>query len=224
MRQARLGVGFTLDQDTNGDGITDARLVDTDDDGKADAVLKAAPVQLTPSKANRVRLNPRVAMYANHSGPRCSSAKTLDPRMRSHRRTQHTGRFASSRARVFRLLERPRSSRTALAFFLLIVISILASSITYGLSTVDSLEDSPALLAVEGLCGVIFTFELGLRIFSTHTMRALLTDATFHVDVLSLLPWWLDVVLWLGGNGAFGSSDLSAIQVCSASAAHKSAA
>lgn len=200
-----------------------ARIIDTDGGGKADTLLELGErLEEEPAADTSKLAADQRGRFANQSRIRRASAHTLDPRMQlggspgsSSKRGTHDGlMFASSRATVFRLLERPRSSRAAFTFFLLVVFSILASSITYGLSTVGSISDSKALLAFEVLCNLIFNCELALRLFSMPSLRALLVDATFYVDVLSLLPWWIDVVLWLSGGGAFGSSDVaSAVQV-----------
>ena len=49
----------------------------------------------------------------------------------------HKAGAVSTRAAVYKILERPRSSRSAFVFFSVVVVSILLSTITYLLSTVD---------------------------------------------------------------------------------------
>ena len=46
-----------------------------------------------------------------------------------------------------------------------------------------------------------------MRVYAMPTARSLLRDPTFYVDVLSLVPFYLDVALALKDGGAFGASD-----------------
>ena len=109
---------------------------------------------------------------------------------------ERTGMVAKRDA-VRRLLEKPRSSRAARAHFVAILAGILASTITYILSTVDEFEDSIALPIVDTICGLIFTYELMLIIFSHPSMHHLLRDVALWFDTVSLIPFYLDVVLYV---------------------------
>lgn len=103
------------------------------------------------------------------------------------------GDASSTRAAVYKILERPRSSRKAFAFFTVIVVSILLSTVTYLLSTVDDWRESRVLIALEVLCNVVFSVELMMRVYAMPTLQSLFRDSTFYVDVLSLVPFYLDV-------------------------------
>lgn len=90
---------------------------------------------------------------------------------------------AEMKAAVYKLLERPRSSRYALAFFATMVVSIVASTVTWALTTVDELADNESIRVIEIICGVVFTFEMSLRLFAMQSLRTLVQDSTFWIDV-----------------------------------------
>ena len=105
----------------------------------------------------------------------------------------------SMRAAALKLLERPRSSRLAKAFFGVVVVAIAASTMTWALGTVEGLENNVSIMVVEALCGAVFTAELALRLFATPSAKALVLDPTFYVDVISLIPFFITVGGWIGG-------------------------
>ena len=98
------------------------------------------------------------------------------------------GARVSTRAAVYKILERPRSSRAAFVFFSVVFVSILLSTTTYLLSTVDGFKASRAVIALEVLCNGVFSIELLLRVYAMPTLRSLLRDSAFYVDALSVRP------------------------------------
>eukprot|EP00964_Phaeocystis_antarctica_P056527 scaffold33338_cov48-Phaeocystis_antarctica.AAC.1 len=102
------------------------------------------------------------------------------------------------RAAIYKILERPRSSRTAMALFAVTVVAIVASTITWALSTVEGMEDNKGIMGVEIICNVVFTFELTLRLYAMQAeLMNLIKDPTFYVDVLSLLPFYIQCGVWI---------------------------
>ena len=102
------------------------------------------------------------------------------------------------RAAIFKMLERPRSSTRALAFFSVVLVAITASTITWALSTVEGMDGAVSISIVEIICNAIFTFELTLRLFAMQgELKNLVMDMTFYVDVFSLLPFYIQVGVWI---------------------------
>jgi hypothetical protein len=102
------------------------------------------------------------------------------------------------RAAVFKVLERPRSSPTAMSLFAVVVMAIVASTITWALSTVEGMEDNMGIMVVEIICNVVFTLELSLRLYAMQAeLRSLVVDPTFYVDIVSLLPFYIQCGVWI---------------------------
>jgi hypothetical protein len=102
------------------------------------------------------------------------------------------------RAAVFKVLERPRSSPTAMSLFAVVVMAIVASTITWALSTVEGMEDNMGIMVVEIICNVVFTLELSLRLYAMQAeLRSLVVDPTFYVDIFSLLPFYIQCGVWI---------------------------
>lgn len=104
------------------------------------------------------------------------------------------------RAAIFKMLERPRSSMRALAFFSMVLVAITASTITWALSTVEGMDGLVGISVVEIICNAVFTFELTLRLYAMQgDLKNLVLDMTFYVDVFSLLPFYIQVGTWISG-------------------------
>ena len=104
------------------------------------------------------------------------------------------------RAAIFKMLERPRSSVRAMAFFSTVLVAITASTITWALSTVEGMDGKIGISVVEIICNAIFTLELSLRLYSMQgDLKNLVLDITFYVDVFSLLPFYIQVGTWISG-------------------------
>jgi len=102
------------------------------------------------------------------------------------------------RAAVFKILERPRSSPAAMTLFAVVVMAIVASTITWALSTVEGMEDNMGIMVVEIIANVVFTFELTLRLYAMQAeLKSLVTDPGFYVDVFSLLPFYVQCGVWI---------------------------
>ena len=113
------------------------------------------------------------------------------------------GPFPRARAAVYRILERPRSSWVAFALCAILLGAILISIFTYCLSTEEELADSVALGILEWLCNFVFTVEFALRLFSMPSLRFLLRDWSIYIDLLSLLPFYVDVAIWANSGDSF---------------------
>ena len=104
------------------------------------------------------------------------------------------------RAAIFKMLERPRSSIRAMAFFSMVLVAITASTITWALSTVEGMDGLVSISVIEVICNALFTFELTLRLYAMQgELKNLVMDSTFYVDVFSLLPFYIQVGTWIAG-------------------------
>ena len=105
----------------------------------------------------------------------------------------------------------PGSSRASTVCAVVLIISIFVAVVNFFLSTVPELATSDEVWAVEVSCSVIFTVELLLRCYvATLDPRAYVLDPTLWVDVISILPFYVEVGLSLLLSSVFSSGlDLS---------------
>ena len=79
-------------------------------------------------------------------------------------------------------------------------ITITASTITWALSTVEGMDGLVSISVIEVICNALFTFELTLRLYAMQgELKNLVMDSTFYVDVISLVPFYIQVVTWISG-------------------------
>ncbi|EDO45172.1 predicted protein [Nematostella vectensis] len=107
--------------------------------------------------------------------------------------------------RIWAILEEPRSSRTAKAFWILSVLLIVLSVATACAITLPQFateggsvsSESSAYVAftvIEYICGVWFTIELGLRLLFCPNKRTFFKSYSFWVDVLSVIPFYVRLI------------------------------
>jgi len=104
------------------------------------------------------------------------------------------------RAAVWATLEDPSSSRLAYVVGVSLIGCIVISSLCFVAETVEELKaDHPGLPAVlaatESTCNVIFTVEFAVRLLSTPSYREFFRNPLNHVDLVAILPFYLDMFL-----------------------------
>ena len=112
----------------------------------------------------------------------------------------------SKRAALGRLLDEPRSSSAAMAVFFMVITAILVSVATFYLSSVKSLTEPDGghtVWVVEACCVAVFTLEVSMRtvVATLDLKRLLLKDAYFYIDILAILPFYIDLIIDDPGNG-----------------------
>ena len=112
----------------------------------------------------------------------------------------------SKRAALGRLLDEPRSSSAAMAVFFMVITAILVSVATFYLSSVKSLTEPDGghtVWVVEACCVAVFTLEVSVRtvVATLDLKRLLLKDAYFYIDILAILPFYIDLIIDDPGNG-----------------------
>ncbi|NXP15070.1 KCNV2 protein, partial [Thinocorus orbignyianus] len=115
----------------------------------------------------------------------------------------HMRYYGPQRWRLWNLMEKPFSSVTAKvmavasSFFVLISVVALALNTVEEMQQVDrkSGESRPVLEHIETLCIAFFTLEYLLRLVSTPDLRRFASSALNAVDLIAILPLYLQLLL-----------------------------
>ncbi|XP_075414971.1 potassium voltage-gated channel subfamily V member 2 [Tenrec ecaudatus] len=106
------------------------------------------------------------------------------------------------RRRLWNLLEKPFSSMAAKAIGVASSLFVLVSVVSLALNSVEEMRPAegggeawPLLEHVELLCMAFFTLEYLLRLFSTPDLRAFTRGALNLVDLVAVLPFYLQLLL-----------------------------
>ena len=105
------------------------------------------------------------------------------------------------RQKASQLLDAPRSSRLAMCIATGLIVTIFLSVLNFFLSTDPDLADSVTIDWIEAVCAAIFTCELLLRLFvaSSDLRHHLLSDVTYWIDLLCIVPFYTNKLLDLAG-------------------------
>lgn len=122
------------------------------------------------------------------------------------------------REKLWNVMEVPSSSHLALGVSIFIMVLILLSTTMFLVeSTVPPLlpgEEVPMDFAYfsELICVIFFTIEIGLRLFSTPKLSHFFCEFMNLVDLVAILPWYLEKILTAVGSTGQGS-ELTIIRV-----------
>ena len=118
--------------------------------------------------------------------------------------SKNRGRSKARRWRVAlrELMDEPGSSWAAGGVFSVIISAILASVMAFFLSSVQSLttpDNGHTIWVLEACCVSIFTLEVVLRttVATLDVKNLLLLDAYYWVDLLAIIPFYLDLLVTL---------------------------
>ncbi|XP_070794721.1 potassium voltage-gated channel subfamily V member 2 isoform X2 [Pituophis catenifer annectens] len=126
-------------------------------------------------------------------------------------------RYATQRWRLWNLMEKPFSSTMAKAVGVASSFFVLISVVALALNTVEDLQQKdkvtgelrPVLEHVETFCVAFFTLEYILRLLSTPDLHRFASSALNAVDLIAILPLYLQLLLELfidethtGGHGS----------------------
>ena len=123
------------------------------------------------------------------------------------------------RQKMWDVMETPSSSTLAMCVSIFIMVLILLSTVMFLVeSTVDPIpigSEPPQDFAYfsELFCVICFTVEIVLRLFSTPHLGHFFCDFMNVVDLVAILPFYLELVLSLIGGGTGSNSELTIIRV-----------
>jgi len=115
---------------------------------------------------------------------------------------------------VWTVLSDPTSSLVATASWLVITIAILVSTAVFVVETSqtyyspDVVMSSPFFI-IESICVCIFLVEIVLRVWSVPSLGGWISDPMSWLDVIAVLPWFIDVAL----TGASTLPGLSIVRI-----------
>ncbi|KAH0628298.1 hypothetical protein JD844_009241 [Phrynosoma platyrhinos] len=112
-------------------------------------------------------------------------------------------RYATQRWRLWNLMEKPFSSTMAKAMGVASSFFVLISVVALALNTVEEMQQKdkasgeirPMLEHVEAICIAFFTLEYVLRLVSTPDLRRFVTSALNAVDLIAVLPLYIQLLL-----------------------------
>ena len=122
------------------------------------------------------------------------------------------------REKLWDVMETPSSSKLALCVSVFIMLLILLSTAMFLVeSTVPPLlPGAPVPMdfayVSELICVIFFTIEIALRIFSTPKLGAFFCEFMNFVDLVAILPWYMEKILQASGSTGSGS-ELTIIRV-----------
>ena len=133
------------------------------------------------------------------------------------------------RARVNALMEDPKSSRLGAVVYSILMGFVLLSAFVLCLDTLEEYKNNSSIATIEIICAVAFTIEFILRVITWQGPKwHMLFSLTLIIDLLSILPFYVALILCSGLCETLESSDnLTAAdallemegQVCAATAA-----
>ena len=88
-------------------------------------------------------------------------------------------------------------ARQAKLFTATIIAAIFSSTMAFVLEMFPSfrVEHDEGINLVEVVCVIIFSIEIGLRLFAADSYLRLLKDPLFYLDWLAILPFYFELVL-----------------------------
>uniref|UniRef100_A0A6J0UDF9 Potassium voltage-gated channel subfamily V member 2 n=1 Tax=Pogona vitticeps TaxID=103695 RepID=A0A6J0UDF9_9SAUR len=115
----------------------------------------------------------------------------------------HHMRYAVQRWRLWNLMEKPFSSTMAKVMGVASSLFVLISVVALALNTVEEMQHKdkgnrefrPILEHVETFCIAFFTLEYVLRLLSTPDLRRFASSALNAVDLIAVLPLYLQLLL-----------------------------
>ena len=162
----------------------------------------------SPKKPRSISFSSRVlpkipagAGSANSSAS--SSANSSAPATLTRKRTLSIVRTdLTLRKRIGLLLEAPKSSHAAMALMILMISVIALSTLNFFLASDPNFNSSQTIKTIESVCSVFFSVELCFRTFvaSQNPKQLMLQDWTYWVDVLSIVPYYVELAV-KSGNG-----------------------
>uniref|UniRef100_A0A8C4X497 Potassium voltage-gated channel subfamily V member 2 n=1 Tax=Erpetoichthys calabaricus TaxID=27687 RepID=A0A8C4X497_ERPCA len=125
-------------------------------------------------------------------------------------------KYGEERKKVWNLMEKPFSSITAKIMAVASSLFVLVSLVAMTLNTVEEMQykthsGNPSgktyLEYVETLCIAFFTIEFLLRLFSTPDINRFVRSVLNAVDLIAILPLYLQIVLETFENEDYGRHD-----------------
>ncbi|KAM3848126.1 potassium voltage-gated channel subfamily V member 2 [Vipera latastei] len=135
-------------------------------------------------------------------------------------------RYATQRWHLWNLMEKPFSSTMAKAMGVASSFFVLISVVALALNTVEEMQQKdkatgevrPVLEHVETFCVAFFTLEYILRLLSTPDLHRFASSALNAVDLIAILPLYLQLLIELfinetqtGGHGSHHEHDIEKV-------------
>ena len=110
------------------------------------------------------------------------------------------------RQRIHFYMERPMRTSVGKVLLCLLMLCILASILTYYLSSLPGLRYHPTIRATEWVCTIVFSVELLVRLVAGSLDPWHMLDLTLLIDAASVTPFYLELAL-LSGSAEGESAD-----------------
>jgi len=110
------------------------------------------------------------------------------------------------------LLDVPESSLAAQMIHYVMIVLILASTVSVIVETMPEFGRNPAFFPFEMCITAIFTIEFSLRLYVCESVRAFATNAFNLIDFLAIFPGYVELGLLLAGEKKVDDSEAETIQ------------
>eukprot|EP00798_Chlamydomonas_sp_ICE-L_P001615 gene1615-33005_t len=106
-----------------------------------------------------------------------------------------------TRAWIFQTVQQPETSTLAWAVSGIIVIAILASTVTFCMESVPEWEDNTVFQIIDYVCIGIFTLDYLVRLFTCPNLRKFAVSVLNFIDLCAILPFWIELMVLGPGSG-----------------------
>jgi hypothetical protein len=121
------------------------------------------------------------------------------------------------RVQTWSVFSEPDSSRLAFWVSTSLIVAIFVSTVLLCVETMPRFQDdfkSQRVMAyIEMLCIIIFSIDYGTKVFSAPNRRLFVLEFVNLVDLVSVLPWYLDVAICGFLKTCSGSDGLKSTRV-----------
>lgn len=119
------------------------------------------------------------------------------------------------RKRLGLLLDSPKSSWSAVAIQFMVIAVIILSVFNFFLSTLPTMKGGSLVSHIETSCAIFFTIEIGLRTYvaTQAPKQMMLCDPTYWIDVLSVVPFYIEQIVSLISDSGASTQWATAIRV-----------
>jgi hypothetical protein len=118
------------------------------------------------------------------------------------------------RQRVYRMLERPQTSRTGVAILTVLMVCIVVSILVYFISSIGpGVANHAAIQAAEYTCTIVFTAELIVRLIvgTLDPWPLICCDITLFIDAASVAPLYVERIF--GADATHGTGETVFLQM-----------
>lgn len=129
----------------------------------------------------------------------------------------HGSALLQLRARVWVLLQDPDSSIWSYRLSMLFLLTVFLSTLVLCVSTMPEVKNKDLRKVMDGtetVCIMLFTLEFVVKALCAPSVHDFMWDPMNTIDLVSFLPWYIDVIMCAFKACSTDSFTLKITQVC----------